>query len=168
VGNAVSGNKGLSVLEQAVAGMPDVVLHVVGEVAEKSSAPNVVYHGVLHGKALIRQYQNASVFVLPSTGKTESFGMVLVEAMACGVPVIGTKVGGIPLVIDDKKTGLLVPPSDVPALAKAIRSLLDDPAKAAKLSNRAYQKAQRTYAWPALVKQYIAILRRAADGEGEA
>jgi rhamnosyl/mannosyltransferase len=168
VGNAVSGNKGLSVLEQAVAGMPDVMLHVVGEVAEKSSAPNVVYHGVLHGKALIRQYQNASVFVLPSTGKTESFGMVLVEAMACGVPVIGTKVGGIPLVIDDKKTGLLVPPSDVPALTKAIRSLLDDPAKAAKLSNRAYQKTQRTYAWPALVKQYVGVLRRTTDGEGEA
>ncbi len=168
VGNAVSGNKGLADLEQAVAGMPDVTLHVVGEVASQSSAPNIVYHGVLHGKALVRQYQNASVFVLPSTGKTESFGMVMIEAMACGVPVIGTNVGGIPLVIEDKKTGLIVPPSDVRAMSEAIRSVLDDPAKAAKLSNRAYQKVQRLYAWPTLVEQYMDVVRRVSNRDVEA
>jgi glycosyltransferase involved in cell wall biosynthesis/peptidoglycan/xylan/chitin deacetylase (PgdA/CDA1 family) len=159
VGNAVSGNKGLDILEKAVADMPDVTLHVVGEVAEKSDQQNVVYHGVLRGKALVRQYQNARVFVLPSTGKTESFGMVLIEAMACGVPVIGTDVGGIPLVIDDKKTGLIVPPASPEALTDAIRSLLDNPEKAAKFSNRAYQKVQSSYAWPHLAKKYNAVLR---------
>jgi len=163
VGNAVSGNKGLDVLERAVAGMSDVMLHVVGEVAEKSNQQNVVYHGVLRGKPLVRQYQNASIFVLPSTGKTESFGMVLVEAMACGVPVIGTNVGGIPLVIDDNKTGLIVSPSDSTALTHAIRGLLDNPEKSAKLSSRASQKVQASYTWPRLVGQYVAVLRKAKE-----
>ena len=168
VGNAVSGNKGLDVLENVMASMPHVTLHVVGEVASRSDLPNVVYHGVLHGKALVRQYQNASVFVLPSTGKTESFGMVLVEAMACGTPVIGTDVGGIPLVIDDKKTGLIVPPADVDALGKAIQSLLDNPAKAARLSDRAYQKVHNSYAWSKLIDQYVAVLERTISKEPEA
>lgn len=166
VGNAVSGNKGLDVLERAISTMPDVTLHVVGEVALESGLSNVVYHGVLRGKALVRQYRNASVFVLPST-ETESFGMVLIEAMACGVPVIGTKAGGIPFVVDDGKTGLLVPPADPEALAKAMRSLLDNPAYAAELSDRAYKKVQRLYAWPKLVDKYVTILQRVAHEEAE-
>ena len=65
------------------------------------------------------------VFVLSSTN--EGFGRVLVEAMATGLPVVATAVGGVPEVVQDGQTGLLVPPSDPRAMADAITTLLDDP-----------------------------------------
>lgn len=71
-------------------------------------------------------YRAADVFVLPS--ENETFGQVFVEAMACGVPVIGTKVGGIPEIISDSYNGFLVLPSDASVLAHRIETILDDEA----------------------------------------
>jgi glycosyltransferase involved in cell wall biosynthesis len=65
------------------------------------------------------------VFLLASTG--EAFGLVLAEAMACGVPIIGTRSGSLPEVVEEGKTGLLVPPNDPKALANAIETLSKDP-----------------------------------------
>jgi len=72
-----------------------------------------------------RLYAAMDVFVLPSTCD-EAFGMVIIEAMAMGKPVIGTEVGGIPELISDGKNGLLVPPGDAKALSAAIRKYLTD------------------------------------------
>jgi glycosyltransferase involved in cell wall biosynthesis len=82
---------------------------------------------------IVAAVQSARVATLPSVYETydqraapkaEYLGLVLIEAMACGTPIVGTRVGGIPEVIDDGRTGLLVPPSDPVALRQAIETLL--------------------------------------------
>lgn len=69
-------------------------------------------------------YKGADVFVLPS--ENETFGQVFIEAMSCGLPVIGTKVGGIPEIISDSYNGYLVPPDDSSILAQKIERLMND------------------------------------------
>ena len=76
----------------------------------------------------------ATVFVLPS--ESEAFGLVLVEAMACGLPCIGTHVGGIPDILASPELGKLIPPRDVGALIEALRSLLENPAEASAMAER--------------------------------
>ncbi|HET7233237.1 MAG TPA: glycosyltransferase family 4 protein [Longimicrobium sp.] len=89
---------------------------------------------LLHGCAL---------FVLPS--RAESFGIALVEAMACGRPVIGTRVGGIPEIVCDGRDGVLVPPDDPAALAAAMERLLADPAAAQAMGARAREAVRRRF-----------------------
>jgi glycosyltransferase involved in cell wall biosynthesis len=81
--------------------------------------------GFMQQASLRAQYQKASVMVVPSLWP-EPCPTVILEAMAHGVPVIGTRMGGIPDLVDDGKTGLLVPPNDPMTLADALRRLLDD------------------------------------------
>lgn len=69
-------------------------------------------------------YRESDVFTLPS--ENETFGQVFIEAMACGLPVIGTKVGGIPEIISDSYNGFLIPPNDSSILAQMIEKLMND------------------------------------------
>lgn len=87
----------------------------------------------------------AALLALPS--RTESFGIVLLEAWACGVPVVAAAAGGIPDVVDDGKDGILVPFGDVGALAAAIRALLDDPARRAALGAAGRAKVHNRWTW---------------------
>jgi glycosyltransferase involved in cell wall biosynthesis len=81
--------------------------------------------GFMQQDSLREQYQKASVLVVPSLWP-EPCPTVILEAMTHGLPVIGTRIGGIPDLVDDGTTGLLVPPNDAVALADALRRLLDD------------------------------------------
>lgn len=87
----------------------------------------------------------ADVLALPS--RTESFGMVFLEAWLCRKPVIGARAGAIPDVIQHGVDGVLVEFGDVAGLADALRALLSDPAYAAQLGTRGYQKVQQRYTW---------------------
>ena len=87
----------------------------------------------------------ADVLALPS--RTESFGIVFLEAWLCQKPVIGARAGAIPDVIQHGVDGLLVEFGDVPALADALRSLVTDPARAAQMGTQGYRKVQRYYTW---------------------
>jgi glycosyltransferase involved in cell wall biosynthesis len=69
-------------------------------------------------------YRESDLFVLPS--ENETFGQVFIESMACGLPVIGTKVGGIPEIITDSYNGYLVPPDDASILAQRIETVLNN------------------------------------------
>jgi glycosyltransferase involved in cell wall biosynthesis len=91
----------------------------------------VVFTGVR--KDVERMYAAMDIFVLPSTC-SEAFGMVIIEAMAMGKPVIGTTVGGIPELITDGKNGILVPPGNKMALAAAIQNYLSDSDFSARVS----------------------------------
>jgi glycosyltransferase involved in cell wall biosynthesis len=106
----------------------------------------------------------ADVFVLPS--ESEGFGRVLVEAMAMGRPVVATNVGGIPDIVLDGETGLLVEPANAAALADAVRALVDEPARAARLGAAGRVRAESTFSLGAHVdaveRVYEEVLGRGA------
>ncbi|HVZ75545.1 MAG TPA: glycosyltransferase family 4 protein [Polyangia bacterium] len=91
----------------------------------------------------------ASIFCLPSvvtsTGDRDGIPVSLMEAMAAGTPVVSTRVSGIPELVDDGREGLLVPERDARALARAIATLLDDPARGAAFATEARKKVERDF-----------------------
>ncbi len=110
----------------------------------------------------------SDVFVLPS--QSEGFGRVLVEAMAMGRAIVATAVGGVPDVVLAGRTGLLVQPADPVALADAVRALLDDPARAARLGAAGRARAESSFSLGAHVhaveRVYDEVLARAARDAG--
>jgi len=103
--------------------------------------------------------READLFLLPS--ETESFGLAALEAMASGVPVVASAVGGLPEVIPDGEVGFLCPLGDVEAMAAAARRLFDDPTLHARLSAAARRLAETRYRVEPAVDRYISIYRRA-------
>jgi glycosyltransferase involved in cell wall biosynthesis len=93
---------------------------------------------------LIKLYQQATVFALPSV--EEGFGMVIIEAMACGVPVVATRCGGPDSIITDGKDGYLVPMNDAPAMADAITRLCTDGELNEFMGHEARAKVEAKYA----------------------
>ena len=83
------------------------------------------------------------IFILPSLA--EALGRSLVEAMALGKPVVASRVGGIPEAVDDGKTGMLVPPQDAPALAKALAFMLDNPEKTEEMGREGRKRAEELF-----------------------
>lgn len=100
----------------------------------------------------------ADCLVLPSV--TEGLPTILVEAMMCGVPIVSTAVGGIPEILHDRNTGLLVPAANPCALANAIAKILDDPDLAYSMAQRAQAEAQEQLTWEANAKKTKAIYAR--------
>jgi glycosyltransferase involved in cell wall biosynthesis len=99
----------------------------------------------------------ASVFLLPS--ETESFGLAALEALACGVPVVASRVGGVPEVVVEGQTGFLCPVGDVQALAAATLRLLTDGALRAAQASAARARAE-TFARGPAIDRYVALYRR--------
>ena len=118
----------------------------------------VRFHG--HQPCLHRQWQGAAAYVQPS--REEPFGMALTEAMACGLPVIATRVDGPSEIVDDGRTGLLVPPSSSTALAQAIARLLRAPDLARSLAAAGRQHVRETYTADRLLERTAAVFDRAA------
>jgi rhamnosyl/mannosyltransferase len=107
-------------------------------------------------------YRAADVFVLPSVARTEAFGVVQVEAMASGVPVVSTNLPtGVPWVNQDGITGLVVPPGDSRALADALGRLLDDPALRARLGEAAAARAALRFSRDRMVADFRAVIEAA-------
>jgi glycosyltransferase involved in cell wall biosynthesis len=163
--------KGIDVLIDAFALVaidhPDARLELVGggdavvdhraRVERLGLSDRVTFAGTLAGDDLVSAYQRASVVVLPSTSEAESFGMTLIESMATGTPVIGSRIGGIPDVITDGVDGLLVPAGDAPALARACSRLLGDPDVARRLGTHGRIKARQEYSWDDRVARYARL-----------
>ena len=105
---------------------------------------NVTFVGSLDQPTLARYYAAADLCAVPSL--TESFGLVALEAMACGTPVVGTRVGGLQTLIADGESGLLVPAGDYQALAEAIAQVLSDPRLRMHLAHGARDRAEH-YSW---------------------
>ncbi len=121
------------------------------------------FAGPKTGTDLVDVYTRSSVVVLPSTSDAEAFSLVLVEAMASGRPVIGTSIGGTPQVIDDGKTGLLVPPKDPKSLADAIGKIFEDPTLAQSFADAGARKAQE-FSWTLKGKKYMELFSRVLAG----
>ncbi|WP_322758971.1 glycogen synthase [Frankia sp. Cr2] len=107
--------------------------------------------GMLAKPEVIQLLSHATVFVCPSV--YEPLGIVNLEAMACSTAVVASRVGGIPEVVDDGVTGLLVPPDDPAALAAAVNELLTDPARAAIMGRAGRDRAVAEFGWPAVAEK---------------
>jgi starch synthase len=105
--------------------------------------------------AVIQLLSHATVFACPSL--YEPLGIVNLEAMACGTAVVASAVGGIPEVVADGETGLLVPPDHPAALADAVGALIADPARAAALGRAGRERAVAEFGWQAVAAQTVAL-----------
>lgn len=103
---------------------------------------------------------NLDLLVLSSV-VPESFGRVIVEAQASGVPVVASKVGGVVDIIDDQVNGLLVPPADPKSLAKAVVKIARDPHFALRLANNAYKKVKQKFNVELMVKRTLDVYKEA-------
>jgi phosphatidylinositol alpha-1,6-mannosyltransferase len=106
-------------------------------------------------------YAHCEIFALPSKG--EGFGLVYLEAMACGKPVIGGAHGGAPEVIDDGKTGYLVAHGDAAQLATAIETLLADPALELEMGRLGKQRVENKFRFSVFAKSFRKILRELCE-----
>lgn len=154
----------LDAMPEILEACPDAELVVVGggdlEETLKSRSEKlgldgkVRFTGSLPHEEALAQVADSSVFVLPSLG--EGLGIVLIEAQALGVPVIGTDVGGIPDVITHDRTGLLVPPADPTAIVEAVLRIFNDPDAAGRMADAASNELPR-YRWDRIAETYADI-----------
>jgi len=161
VGRLVKG-KNVHLLIDAVRSLGDVRLTIVGggeleaELRARAAGANVTFTGTLPNEDLPRYLAGASVYVLPSD--FEGSPKALLEAMACGLPVIGSRVPGTELVVRDGENGLLVERT-APELAAAIRRLLDDRELAQRLGDEARRFVVRRYSQGEIARREAEYLR---------
>ncbi len=101
---------------------------------------------------------SANVLLLPS--ETEAFGMAALEAMACGVPVVASRVGGLPELVEDGTTGRLLPPGDVAGMAAATLEILSHPRLAERLAQSAVQRAADLFSPDRIIPLYLDLYER--------
>jgi phosphatidyl-myo-inositol dimannoside synthase len=124
-------------------------LHLPGRVADET---------------LARLYRGADLFVMPNRpvpGDMEGFGVVMLEAGLAGLPTVGAALEGILDVIAEGRNGHLVPSGDADAFARAIHRYVSDPAALHALSASTAAFTRDTFAWPAVARQYVDVLRQA-------
>lgn len=163
--------KGVGVLVEAVRRLPAELgasVEIIGEGPERPMLESqvkrdgltqrVVLRGGVTDEELRAAYVSSDVVVLPSIRDarkdTEGLGVVLLEAMTYGIPVIGSDVGGIPDIVVDGETGLLVPPQDPEALASALERLARAPDLAARLGEAGQRHVRTSFSWDRIVKQW--------------
>ena len=154
--------KGLEVVKEALSLhaplRPTTVLTVdrTGLVDDLKDSYRIVEAGHIADTAMCRLYAAADVFLMPSTA--ESFGMVALEAMACGTPVVASQVGGLAYLVQDGVTGFTVPVDDPQALTDRLMSLLSDAELRSKMGEQAVRYAQG-YAWENIARRLVAVYR---------
>jgi alpha-maltose-1-phosphate synthase len=176
----VTRQKGLPVLLRAAAGLHPAAQLVIcagqadtpeleAEVSKlarqlRGARSGVIWiSGMLAKREVIQLLTHATVFVCPSL--YEPLGIVNLEAMACGTAVVGSRVGGVPEVVADGKTGLLVPPGDPAALAKAINALLADPPVAEDMGRKGRARAEAAFGWSGIAAQTAVLYAELAAGQ---
>ncbi|MGH3048842.1 MAG: glycosyltransferase family 4 protein [Gaiellaceae bacterium] len=148
--NRLVAAKGVHVLLRALAGLDGVSVAIAGDGPERPHLESLAaelgvdarFLGWVDGDRRAALLRGCRVFAFPSLWQ-EPFGIAGVEALAAGIPVVASAVGGVPSWLEDGRGGLLVPPGDPPALAAAIRRVLDEPSLAESLAAAGPQAAER-------------------------
>jgi len=164
--------KGYDVLIEALATLIDLPWHltIVGDARDPATAervPILIEHhrlgprtsllGAVPASRLAELYALSDLFVLPS--RYEGFGMAYAEAIAHGLPVIGTTAGAIPETVPET-AGVLIPPNDVPALAAALRRLIESPSERVQLAEGARVAAKHLPTWAESARLFSAAIER--------
>lgn len=169
-------HKGINYLIEAVDDSMD--LHIIGKVVSEgyftylrqlAKGKNVDFMTSADDERIVKEYQEALVCVLPSVytdmygkyyPKPELFGLVLIEAMACGTPVIATDVGALPEVVKNGEVGFIIPPNDFEALRKKITFLLKNPDLAGEMGKKGRALVLEGFTWDKVAER---CLRAYAD-----
>jgi glycosyltransferase involved in cell wall biosynthesis len=133
--------------------------------AERIGAGNVSFHGHVSADAVHRSFRDAAVGVMPSRGY-ENAPMGILEAFACGIPVVGTAHGGIPELIEPQVNGDLVPPGDAEALARSLTRFTTDPAVAFEQGQAARRKVENAFSPDDHLERIDRVYREAAAHAG--
>ena len=123
-------------------------------VARMNLQERVAFWGAQRQDLLPYFYSAAKALVLPS--RYESFGMVALEAMACGTPVVASRVGGLQYTVEDNRTGFLVAEGDWGALAERIHEVVENPSLRELLIAAALDNV-RKFGWPAITRKVISL-----------
>jgi rhamnosyl/mannosyltransferase len=156
--------KGLDTLFQALPAIPQAQLTIVGTgpmqaawqtlAQELGVAGRVNFAGDIDDAGLPEVYRQADIFVLPANARAEAYGLVLLEAMASGLPCVTTELGtGTSWIVQDGVTGLVVPPQDPAALAGAINRLLDDEPLRRQFGQAGLARARSEFSREVMVKR---------------
>lgn len=151
--------------------IPDVLLLIAGEGPQEEALrtlvttldlnENIRFLGNVEQETLRKYYSLADVFLMAGRrepGDVEGFGLVYLEANACGTPVVGARVGGVPDAVWHEETGLLVPPDDPEATANALRRLLSNPDLAERLGARGRERVRTEANWDHVADRIHQIL----------
>lgn len=125
---------------------------------------NAVHLGPVDADELPALFAQATVFCLPTL--REPFGLAYLDAMACGLPCVGTRLEAVPEIVEDGTTGLLVSPGDPVALCEALAELLDDPAGAREMGGRGRERVAAGRRWEHVAERLEAALRTVGAGSG--
>ena len=125
--------------------------------AEAAGDDRIVFHGGVLQTDTIDFYRRATVLVFPSV-LHEAFGLPTIEASACGLPVVATCSGGVPEVVEDGRTGILVPRGDARELALAIGRVLDDPALARAMGEAGRRRAVEHFSWDVVSRRLAEVI----------
>lgn len=175
--------KGVHVLLEALSRLedpPPVRLRVVGDGPERGALEaraarlgvggRVRFEGFVPREELEARFAGCDAFVLPAVvdvkGDTEGLGVVLLEAMSYGKPVVASAAGGIVDIVRDGRNGLLVPPGDAEALAAALRALRDDPPRAREMGARGREDVAAGFSWPVIIDRLEGVYREVAGAAG--
>jgi glycosyltransferase involved in cell wall biosynthesis len=129
-------------------------------VARLGLSEAVRFLGPVDADHLRALYRGARAVTVPS--RWEGLPLVCLEAMASGRAVVASRVDGIPDAVIDGETGMLVPPDDPAALARALHTLLVDPARADRFGSAGARRAREAFDWPLVARRYLTVLQRAA------
>ncbi|HXV36288.1 MAG TPA: glycosyltransferase family 4 protein [Myxococcota bacterium] len=171
VGRAADPNKGIADLIDALAELPraiqltlvddDCAKHPARERARRlGCADRLQITGRIENADLVQRYRRAALVVVPS--RYEGFGLPAVEAMACGTPVVACAAGALTEVVRACGGGVLVPPEQPAALARAVAELIAQPERRARLGERGSSRVRELYGWPrvarATARAYLEII----------
>jgi starch synthase len=170
----ISEQKGIFTLLDAARGLPDHVQIVLCAASPDTPELEARLRRVVAARPevrwipemasvpeLVQLYSHAAAFVCPSV--YEPFGIINLEAMACETPVVAAAVGGIVEVVEDGRTGLLVPPGRPDELARAIRALLEDPARARAMGTAGHQRVHAHFTWARVAERTERLYREAIE-----
>jgi len=167
--------KGVGVLLRAMARLPEdrLKLLLVGDgdlrpAYEKQAralgqGDRVRFCGRVSDAELPAHYALSDLVVLPSTTMGEAFGVVLLEGMACGKPVVASNLPGVRTVVQDGEDGLLARAGDAEDLAAKLALLLEDPARCRAMGARGRAKVEARYAWPRIIEQLVGVYERVLE-----